>query len=47
MTDKEKDEILEIIDQVEYGEVIIKKEAGKIVVIKEVISRKLSEERRG
>ena len=40
MTDKER-EILKIIESVLYGEVLIKKEAGKIVIIKKTVSIKL------
>ena len=46
MTDQEKKEIIEIIDRVKFGEIIIKKEAGKIVLVKKTKSIKLSEERR-
>jgi len=42
MTPQEK-ELLEIINSLKYGEVIIKKEAGKIVVVKKTQSIKLSE----
>lgn len=45
MTEKEKKEIIEIIDGLSYGEIIIKKEAGKIVIIKKTESIKLSEKR--
>ena len=40
---KQERELLDIIARVVYGEVIIKKEAGKIVVIKETKAIKLSE----
>ena len=40
---KQERELLDIIARVEYGEIIIKKEAFKIVVIKETKSIKLSE----
>ncbi len=46
MTDNEKKELIDIVDGLMYGEIVIKKEAGKIVVIKETRSIKLSEERR-
>ena len=46
MTEQEKKEIIEIIDGLAYGEIVIKKEAGKVVVIKKTESIKLSEERR-
>ena len=40
---KQERELLDIIAGVKYGEIVIKKEAGKIVVIKETKSIKLSE----
>jgi hypothetical protein len=46
MTEQEKKEILDIIDGLSYGEIVIKKESGNIVVIKKTESIKLSEERR-
>lgn len=42
MTDKEKKEIIEILENLVYGEVVIKKEAGKVVVVKKTESIKLS-----
>ena len=42
MTDKEKKEIIEILEGLVYGEVVIKKEAGKVVVVKKTESIKLS-----
>jgi len=42
MTDKEKKEIIEILEDLVYGEVVIKKEAGKVVVVKKTESIKLS-----
>ena len=38
---KKYEELLRIIDTLEYGEIVIKKEAGKIVVVKETRSIKL------
>ena len=46
MTEQEKKEIIAMIDNLLYGEILIKKEAGKVVVIKKTESIKLSEERR-
>ena len=46
MTKQEEKEIIEIIDNLSYGEIVVKKEAGKIVHIKKTESVKLSEERR-
>jgi len=46
MTEQEKKEIIAMIDNLPYGEIVIKKEAGNIVVIKKTESIKLSEERR-
>lgn len=46
MTESKANEIIEIIDGVTYGEIVIKKEAGHIVVIKKIESIKLSEKRR-
>jgi hypothetical protein len=41
MTDQEK-EILAIVNNLQYGEIIIKKEGGKVVVVKKTESIKLS-----
>ena len=46
MTEQEKKEIIEIIDSLSYGEIVVKKEAGKIVHIKKTESIKLFEERK-
>ena len=43
MSDQDK-ELLEIVKGLKYGEIIIKKEGGKIVHIKRTESIKLSEE---
>ena len=40
---KQERELLDIIAGIIYGEIVIKKEAGKIVVVKETKSIKLSE----
>jgi len=42
MTEQEKKELIEIIDGLVYGEILIKKEAGKVVAIKKTESIKLS-----
>jgi len=42
MTEQEKKEIIAMIDNLLYGEIVIKKEAGNIVVIKKTESVKLS-----
>ena len=39
-------ELLNIIKSLSYGEILIKKEAGKIVLVKRTEAIKLSEERR-
>lgn len=46
MTELEKTKLFGIIDNLCYGEIAIKKEAGKIVVVKKTETIKLSEERR-
>lgn len=43
MTDQHKKELIEIIDRLCYGKIVIKKEAGKVVVIKRTESIKLCE----
>jgi hypothetical protein len=43
MTDQDK-ELLEIVKSLKYGEIVIKKEGGKIVHVKRTESIKLSEE---
>jgi hypothetical protein len=43
MSDQEK-ELLEIVKELKYGEIVIKKEGGKIVHVKRTESIKLSEE---
>jgi hypothetical protein len=45
MSDQEK-ELLNIIKSLPYGEILVKKEAGKIVLVKRTETIKLSEERR-
>jgi len=45
MTEQEK-EIIALVNELQYGEIVIKKEAGKVVVVKRTESIKLSEERR-
>ena len=39
---KQEEELLEIIRNLRYGEVIIKKEGGRVVIVKETKSIKLS-----
>ena len=46
MTEGESKQLLFIIESLPYGEIVIKKESGKIVHIKRTESIKLSEERR-
>ena len=41
MTKIEEQQIIEMIDSVVFGEVVIKKEAGKIITVYETHSRKL------
>lgn len=42
MTPEESKAILDLIDSVLYGEVIIKKEAGRIVLVRKTSSIKLN-----
>ncbi|MGB2808696.1 MAG: hypothetical protein WBC22_13210 [Sedimentisphaerales bacterium] len=44
MTKLEEKVLIELINDLRYGEIVIKKEAGKIVVIKKTESIKLSGE---
>jgi hypothetical protein len=43
VTEAEKKEIIALIESLAYGEIIIKKEAGKIVYVKRGETIKLSE----
>lgn len=41
--EKEKEEILRLIDNLRYGEIVIKKEGGRIVQIKRTESIKITD----